>query len=72
MNLSPGSRSEGAIRLLKESNSVPAIIYAPTRKIAEQIHTDLTHHFSTGLYHAGLPQEDRTHVQQPSCEMKLT
>ena len=39
---------------LKKQARRPAIVYAPTRKVAEQLYEGLQAQFQTGLYHAGM------------------
>jgi DNA topoisomerase-3 len=70
-------RAEASFKILSEDGSrerVPAIIYAPTRKIAEEITQDLSarfkklagrkkSHLRVACYHAGLEAETRERVQ---------
>ncbi len=54
MDTPPSARLPMIQSLLKKESDRPAIIYAPTRKVAEQLYTDLKSEFRTGIYHAGL------------------
>lgn len=63
VELSPGERSEAAISLLKNKNSRPAIVYAPTRKKAELFAQELKQEFRSQVYHAGLTPQKRDEVQ---------
>lgn len=56
-------RKEMARKLLSEAESRPAIVYAPSRKDAEELASELNHHFPTAAYHAGLPPATREAVQ---------
>ncbi|MEN9722193.1 MAG: hypothetical protein RJB38_179, partial [Pseudomonadota bacterium] len=55
-------------KILSEKGRLPAIIYAPTRKSAEEISAELSRlargKFRTQWYHAGLDSESRDRVQQ--------
>lgn len=68
-----GSRGRACITLLKESGRLPAIVYAPTRKIAEEIATDLKTEFKADCYHAGMTADSREKVQtrflQSKCDV---
>ena len=59
----PGSRAEVVKRLLAEPAHRPAIVYAPTRKEAEELAKDLGKRIRTGAYHAGLSTNVRDDVQ---------
>jgi RecQ family ATP-dependent DNA helicase len=63
MEMTPGSRVEAAIQILKDKANLPCIIYAPTRKVAEQAAASLSEKFKAGLFHAGLPPAERQLVQ---------
>ncbi|MEE8410994.1 MAG: ATP-dependent DNA helicase RecQ, partial [Acidobacteriota bacterium] len=63
VELNPGARSEAILRLLTEAVMRPAIVYAPTRKHADQIAADLSLKFSSAAYHAGMPGGQRDAVQ---------
>jgi DNA topoisomerase-3 len=61
--LNPGARTEAILGLLSDSAMRPAIVYAPTRKGADQMASDLSLRFPTAAYHAGLPGAQREAVQ---------
>lgn len=63
VELNPGARSEAILRLLTEAVMRPAIVYAPTRKHADQIAADLSLKFPSAAYHAGMPGGQRDAVQ---------
>lgn len=54
MEILPSQRSSMIESILKKESQRPAIIYAPTRKVAEQLHGELKSKFKIGIYHAGL------------------
>ena len=58
----PG-RTALASQLLSLPERRPAIVYAPTRKDAEQTAVELAEHFPAAAYHAGLEPEHRQRVQ---------
>ncbi|MGI8770556.1 MAG: RecQ family ATP-dependent DNA helicase [Acidobacteriaceae bacterium] len=58
----PG-RTALASQLLSPAERRPAIVYAPTRKDAEQTAVELAEHFPAAAYHAGLEPEHRQRVQ---------
>lgn len=58
-----GARARAAIEILSEPGRLPAIIYAPTRKLAEEIAGELRPKFRADSYHAGMPAESREAVQ---------
>jgi RecQ family ATP-dependent DNA helicase len=58
-----GSRGRASIALLKEAGRLPAIVYAPTRKSAEEIATELKTEFRADCYHAGMGADQREKVQ---------
>ncbi len=57
-------RAGFAVELLADSGALPAIVYAPTRKEAEMVSTELGQRFRTAAYHAGLDPEHRDRVQR--------
>ena len=63
VELNPGARSAAILKLLTEASMRPAIVYAPTRKHADQMAADLSLKFPTAAYHAGLPGAQRDAVQ---------
>jgi DNA topoisomerase-3 len=68
-----GSRGRACITLLREEGRLPAIVYAPTRKIAEEIATELKMEFRADCYHAGMTPDSREKVQtrflQSKCDI---
>ena len=63
IEMTPGARVEAAVALLKDPSRRPCIVYAPTRKIAESTVLELQKYFKAGLFHAGMPPQDRQMVQ---------
>jgi DNA topoisomerase-3 len=61
--LNPSQRSDAIRELLAEPSHRPAIVYAATRKHAEQYAERLGADFSTGTYHAGMSASERDAVQ---------
>lgn len=57
-------RGDRITELLANPLHRPAIVYAPARKRAEELATQLNQLFPTAAYHAGLPSEIRDSVQQ--------
>lgn len=68
---SPGERAEIVRRLLGSPSRRPAIVYAPTRKEAEQLALDLSKKLPAAAYHAGLPTRRRDDVQAAFLEGKI-
>ncbi len=60
---SPGDRAEVVHRLLADPAQRPAIVYAPTRKEAEQLAKALSKRLRAAAYHAGLSASVRDAVQ---------
>ena len=71
MEASPGDRAELVKRLLKDPERRPAIVYAPTRKQAEELAILLKSTLPAAAYHAGLPAEVRSRVQSGFLDGKL-
>ncbi|WP_342378260.1 DNA topoisomerase 3 [Myxococcus stipitatus] len=61
--LNPGARGDAIQGLLQDEENRPAIVYAATRKHAEQLAEQLAGEFPAAAYHAGLPPGDRDKVQ---------
>lgn len=59
----PSDRLPIALRLLKGKDRLPAILYAPTRKRAQEVADTLSGHFKCSAYHAGMTPEARDRVQ---------
>ncbi len=64
VEVSKPRRTEMARKLLRDGAARPAIIYAPSRKDAETIATELNQDFPTATYHAGLDSGTRERVQR--------
>ena len=71
VEVSKPRRREMARKLLADSDSRPAIVYAPSRKDAEELAAELNQHFPTSAYHAGLAPATRDAVQQQFLGGKL-
>ncbi len=61
--LNPGERTDAVHKLISPPERRPAIIYAPTRKKAEETAEDLARDFTVETYHAGLSAKERDRVQ---------
>lgn len=62
--LRPGARDEATAKLLASPDRRPAIVYAPTRKKAEALASELARKLPAAVYHAGLPAGRRDEVQE--------
>jgi len=71
IELSKPQRADFALNILKQPNARPAIIYAGSRKQAEEFATTLHKHFPTAAYHAGLDPTTRDRVQRAFLSGKL-
>ena len=71
MEAAPGARVDLVRDLLKDSARRPAIVYAPTRKKADEFASELKRHFPVAAYHAGLASGVRQKVQTGFIEGKL-
>jgi RecQ family ATP-dependent DNA helicase len=67
----PSSRGRAAVTLLKVEGRIPAIIYATTRKMAEEIADEVSKHFKAKAYHAGMTPNAREDVQTSFLAGKL-
>ena len=63
VDLKPSGRGEAMLKLLNDPTARPAIVYAPTRKLADQFAEQLSLHFPTAAYHAGMSAAKRDSVQ---------
>jgi DNA topoisomerase-3 len=63
VELRPGARTDAAVELLSKSENRPAIVYAPTRKKAEELARHLMPHMPAAVYHAGIAAAKRDRVQ---------
>lgn len=68
---SPSQRPDLARELLLDDDHRPAIIYAPSRKLAESTAALLSSEFPTAAYHAGLETGRRHRVQSEFQSGKL-
>src|ERR1700735_2439235 len=71
IELSKPQRADFALNILQQPNARPAIIYAGSRKQAEEFATTLHKHFPTAAYHAGLDPTTRDPVQRAFLSGKL-
>jgi DNA topoisomerase III len=71
LELTPGARLEAAVSILKDKARLPCIVYAPTRKLAESTALELQKYYRTGVFHAGLPAQDRQMVQDAFLQDRL-
>jgi ATP-dependent DNA helicase RecQ len=71
VELSKPQRAEFALKLLQEAGARPAIVYAGSRKQAEEFASALHKHFPTAAYHAGLDAGTRDRVQRAFLGGKL-
>ena len=63
VEISKPQRADFALKLLKDGAARPAIVYAASRKDAEEIAGKLAKHFPAAAYHAGLMPAVRERVQ---------
>lgn len=63
LELSPDERPEVARRLVEYPAHRPAIVYAPTRRLAESLAAKLPKSLHAAAYHAGLTTEVRDRIQ---------
>ncbi len=63
LELSPGERVSVVEQLLSGPGRRPAIVYAPTRKVAEDLARELSARFPAEAYHAGMEAGARERVQ---------
>jgi len=59
----PSERTQAVRALLSDPERRPAIVYAPTRKGAEQLARDLGKRFPVAAYHAGMEAAARERIQ---------
>ena len=71
IELSKPERASFATRLLQAPNSRPAIVYAQSRRDADDLASTLHQHFPTAAYHAGLDPSTREKVQGDFLSGKL-
>ena len=71
VELVPSLRPPALLRLLRDPLRRPAIVYAPTRKAAEDQAEFLQQGLSAAAYHAGMLPEDRERIQSAFLHGKL-
>jgi ATP-dependent DNA helicase RecQ len=71
VEMSKPRRHEFTAALLADPAARPAIVYAPSRKSAEELATELARHFPAAAYHAGLDPGTRERVQTAFQSGKL-
>jgi ATP-dependent DNA helicase RecQ len=71
LELSKPQRPEFTEKLLADPAARPAIVYAPSRKSAEELATRLNAKFSAAAYHAGLDPTTRDRVQRDFLAGKI-
>jgi DNA topoisomerase-3 len=71
VEMNPSQRLEQVVQILAGAARLPAIVYAPTRKKAEELAQGLKAQFKTAAYHAGMPATSREKVQLEFIEGKL-
>jgi ATP-dependent DNA helicase RecQ len=71
VELSKPQRADFTAKLLKDATARPAIVYASSRKDAEEIAGKLAKQFPAAAYHAGLMPEVRERVQTAFQSGKL-
>jgi ATP-dependent DNA helicase RecQ len=71
IEMSKPQRAEFAAKLLKDDGARPAIVYAGSRKQAEELAGTLGKHFPAAAYHAGLDGQTRERVQRAFLGGKL-
>ena len=64
VELSKPRRAEFTAKFLADATRRPAIVYAPSRKAAEELAGELGRRFPTAAYHAGLDPGTRERVQR--------
>ncbi|HYI01606.1 RecQ family ATP-dependent DNA helicase, partial [Hyalangium sp.] len=69
--LNPGQRGEAIREVLSEPSRRPAIVYASTRKHAEQLADLLGEDYPAAVYHAGLQPAERDRVQAAFLESRV-
>jgi DNA topoisomerase-3 len=63
VEMSPSERASAAAALLAEPGRLPAIVYAPTRKGAEELGRELGARARAEAYHAGMDASERDRIQ---------
>ncbi|MDA8019214.1 MAG: DNA topoisomerase 3 [Thermoanaerobaculia bacterium] len=71
VEMRPSQRTQAVLGVLQDASQRPAIVYAPTRKVAEDLGDELRQHMPSATYHAGLTAADRDRVQTAFLSGKL-
>ena len=71
VDLVPSLRIPALQRLLRDDARRPAIVYAPTRKAAEEQAAELAADLRATAYHAGMPAEERDRAQTAFLQGRL-
>ena len=71
LELSKPRRTEFTKKFLSDAARRPAIVYAPSRKAADELAGELGRHFPAAAYHAGLDSGTRERVQRHFQSGKL-
>ena len=64
IEVNPSRRPDEVAGLLADEDRRPAIVYCPTRSKAADLRQKLAGRYRSGVYHAGLPPEERQRVQE--------
>ncbi len=59
----PSDRRNAVVEVLSDPSARPAIVYAPTRREADELGAQLAESVPAAAYHAGMPAADRDRVQ---------
>ena len=70
VEMTPSQRPAALVQLLRDPARRPAIVYAPTRKAAEEQAVELKNEFPAAAYHAGMLASVRDQVQANFLEDK--
>jgi superfamily II DNA helicase RecQ len=71
LEVQQSGREELATSLLRDEARRPAIVYTPTRAQAASLAAQLSRHFPSGAYHAGLDAQHRKNVQEQFLEGRI-
>ncbi len=71
VELVPSLRPTALVRLLRDEARRPAIVYAPTRKAAEEQALELQAGLRAAAYHAGMSAEDRDRTQADFLQSRI-
>ncbi len=71
VELAPRDRATTILSILTKPERLPAIVYAPTRKRAEELTAILANRFKADSYHAGMSAKARDRVQSQFLQGQL-